>query len=177
MTTPNPSSTDTDQGYSMADPNSASTEDTSPQIQFVRAYLKDASLEVPDPLPFFKSNWEPEINFNLQSKARHVEDNLFEVILSVTVTAKQQDRTAFLIEAQQAGLFALHHFDDRQTHYMLGAYCPNTLYPFAVGAISDMVSKAGFPQVLLAPINFDALYARHVSDTARAQETAGEGTH
>lgn len=146
----------------------------SPQVRFVRAYLKDASLEVPDPLPFFKSQWAPDINLNLQSKARQVEDNLYEVILSVTVTAKQNEQTAFLVETHQAGLFALENFDERQRHYLLGAYCPNTLYPFAVGAVSDMVTKAGFPQVLLTPINFDALYARQMAENARAGSGSAE---
>ena len=156
----------------MADPNPTKANEKAPQVRFIRSYLKDASLEAPNPLTSFKSTWEPDINFNLQSQARHVEGNLFEVVLNITVTAKQDDRTAFLIETHQAGLFALDHFDDRQTHYMLGAYCPNTLYPFAVEAISDLVTKAGFPQVLLTPINFDALYAEQVADTARAREAS-----
>jgi len=162
----------------MTDPTPAKPDENSPQVRFIRTYLKDASLEAPDSLTFFKTTWQPDINFNLQSQARHVEDSLFEVVLNVTVTAKQDDRTAFLVEAHQAGLFALEHFDDRQTHYMLGAYCPNTLYPFAVETISDMVTRAGFPQVLLTPINFDAIYANQIAESMREREAAeGQGTH
>ncbi len=147
--------------------NPAATEDE-PQFSILRVYLKDASFEIPNAPQIFTDNWEPEINLQLNTAVSAVDSDIYEVVLNVTVTAKQGDKTGFLAEVQQAGLFTLKGFDDAQKGPMLGSYCPNTLYPFAREAISDLVVKGGFPQVLLAPINFDALYAQNI-DQVNAQ--------
>lgn len=139
-----------------------------PQFSILRIYLKDASFEIPNAPQIFTADWKPEINLQLNTEVLAIDADTYEVVLNVTVTAKQGDNTGFLVEAQQAGLFSLKGFDDTQKGPMLGAYCPGTLYPFAREVISDLVVKGGFPQVLLAPINFDALYAQNI-DQVNAQ--------
>ena len=140
------------------------TDQASPQQQFAiqKLYLKDASLESPGaPAIFQEGQWQPEINVQINTEAKPVSENLHEVVLTITVTAKQKSSTAFLIEVKQAGLFTLSGFPQEQLGGMLGAYCPEVLFPFAREAICDLVGKGGFPQLLLAPVNFNALYMQH----------------
>ncbi|TCK16849.1 protein translocase subunit secB [Thiogranum longum] len=141
-------------------PNTSSED--APEFSILRTYLKDASFEIPNAPQVFTEDWKPDINLQLNTEVSTVDTDLFEVVLRVTVTAKLGDRTAFLAEIQQAGIFTLKSFDETQKGHMLGAYCPNTLFPFAREAISDLVIKGGFPQLLLAPINFDVLYAQNI---------------
>ncbi len=147
----------------MTEENNPATAEEESQFSILRIYLKDASFEVPNAPQVFTEDWKPEINLQLNTTVSNVDADVYEVVLSVTVTAQQGDKTGFLAEIQQAGLFALKGFDDSQKGPMLGAYCPNTLYPFAREAVSDLVAKGGFPQLLLAPINFDALYAQNIN--------------
>jgi preprotein translocase subunit SecB len=105
------------------------------------------------------------------SKAIGIADNNFDVVLSITVTAKVEKKTAFLVEVHQAGLFAIHGFAQAQLEGILGSYAPNLLFPYAREVISDLVNKGGFPQLLLQPVNFDALYQQHIAERQRqAQE-------
>lgn len=142
--------------------NPAASEE-GPQFSILRIYLKDVSFEIPNAPQVFTENWKPEIDLQLNTEVSSVDTDIYEVVLNVTVTAKQGDKTGFLAEVQQAGVFAIKGFDEAQKGPMLGAYCPNTLFPFAREAIADLVAKGGFPQLLLAPINFDALYAQNAS--------------
>ncbi len=146
----------------MTEENNPATSEEESQFTILRIYLKDASFEVPNAPQVFTEDWKPEINLQLNTTVTNVDADIYEVVLSVTVTAQQGDKTGFLAEIQQAGLFALKGFDESQKGPMLGAYCPNTLYPFAREAVSDLVAKGGFPQLLLTPINFDALYAQNI---------------
>ncbi len=146
----------------MTEENNPATSEEESQFTILRIYLKDASFEVPNAPQVFTEDWKPEINLQLNTTVSNVDADIYEVVLSVTITAQQGDKTGFLAEIQQAGLFALKGFDESQKGPMLGAYCPNTLYPFAREAVSDLVAKGGFPQLLLAPINFDALYAQNI---------------
>ncbi len=139
-----------------------------------RIYLKDVSLETPNSPEIFKQAWRPEVSVNLNSEAKPLAEDLFEVVLTVTVTAKQDDKTAYLVEVQQAGLFGARGFPAQEMGPMLGSFCPNILFPFAREAISDLVVKGGFPQMLLAPVNFDALYTKHVQEQ---QAQAPAATH
>ncbi len=152
----------------MAEDNTqAQSNENQPEFAILRVYLKDVSFETPNSPQIFKDDWNPEISMQLGSKVDPLEEeDLYEVALSVTVTAKQGDKTGFLAEVEQAGIFTLKGFDKAQLGNMLGAYCPNVLYPFAREAISDLVVKGGFPQVLLAPINFDSLHAQRVMESA-----------
>ena len=115
------------------------------------------------------------MNLELNSSVNQLEDDMYEVVLSITVTAKQGDKTSFLVEVQQAGIFALKGFEESRRDATLGAYCPKTLFPFAREAIADLVAKGGFPQLLLAPINFKALYAQKVNEAKKQAVAAEQG--
>jgi len=142
------------------------------QFSIQKIYLKDVSFESPNSPAVFSGEWKPEVNVQLNTEIKGLENNMHEVTLSVTVTARQQDKTAFLVEVKQAGLFQLAGFEQEQLGGMLGAYCPETLFPYAREAISDLVSKGGFPQLLLSPVNFNALYMQHQQQAQAATDTA-----
>lgn len=140
-----------------------------------RIYIKDVSFEAPDTPEVFTQEWKPEVNLQLNSQGRPVGDKHYEVVLSITVTVKNHDKTAFLVEIQQAGVFQMEGFGQQELGGMLGSFCPNILFPYAREAISDLVTRGGFPQLLLAPVNFDALYAEHLrkqAEQAKQEETA-----
>jgi len=124
-----------------------------------KIFVKDISFESPNtPNIFLEKDWQPNVNLNLQSTSRAVDETVYEVVLNVTVTAKlNEETTAYLAEVQYAGIFTLDNFADNDKTYMLGSYCPNLLFPYVREAVSDVVAKGGFPQLLLAPVNFDAL--------------------
>lgn len=150
-----------------------SEEQNQQQFAIQKIYLKDVSFESPNsPAVFQEANWQPEINVQLNTEGKTIAEGVHEVVLTVTVTAKKDDKTAFLVEVKQAGVFQLVGFEQEQLGGMLGAYCPETLFPFAREAISDLVSKGGFPQLLLAPVNFNALYMQHQQQQAQQAEQA-----
>ncbi len=145
---------------------------TQQQFAIQKIYLKDVSFETPNSPDIFKAEIQPEISIQLNSKVKQLEAGLFEVVLEVTVTAKQGDTTGFLVEVQQAGIFVVSGFDEPQAKSLLGSYCPNTLFPFAREAISDLVTKGGFPPMLLTPINFDALYEQQLANAKTPATTS-----
>lgn len=134
------------------------------QFAIQKIYVKDLSFETPNSPAVFTEEWKPEVNLNLNSESRPVADNVYEVVMKLTVTARQGEKTAYLAEVQQAGIFTIAGFAEDEVKPMLGAFCPNTLYPFAREAVADLVQRGGFPPLLLAPINFDALYAQQVNE-------------
>jgi preprotein translocase subunit SecB len=107
-------------------------------------------------------DWQPMLAVNLQTKVAKFEDKIYEVILIVTVTAKINDKIAFLVEVQQAGIFAVQGFEPAELEQMLNSYCPNILFPYAREFISDIVVRGGFPVLYLTPVNFDILYQQHL---------------
>jgi preprotein translocase subunit SecB len=135
-----------------------SDEKPAQQLEILRIYLKDASLECPNAPQIFNEQGQPQINVQVGSTATAVADNLHEVVLTLTVDAKAGEKTAYLVEVQQAGLFAIRGLSDEQLRHVLGAFCPNTLFPFAREALATLIGKGGFPPLLLNPVNFDALY-------------------
>ena len=141
------------------------------QFSIQRIFVKDISLETPNSPLIFTEKWEPNVEFNLSSNATSVQENLFEVVLNITVTVKVSEKTAYLVEISQAGLFGLVGFAEEEMGPMLGSFCPNTLFPYAREVVSDLVIKAGFPPMLLAPVNFDALYAQHMQQMQEQDET------
>lgn len=155
----------------MSEENTNST----PEQVFViqKVYTKDISFETPNtPEIFREDNWQPNINLQLQSRSKSLDDHVFEIVLMVTVTAKvDDDTTAYLAEVHQAGIFRVAGFGDEEMSYMLGSYCSNILFPFAREVLSDLVTRGGFPQLLLSPVNFDALFAQQ-----QEQESAGSET-
>ena len=144
------------------------------QFSIQKIYTKDLSFETPDSPKIFTEKWEPAVDFNLGSHVDTLDNSLYEVALSVTITVKCGDKTAYLVEVNQAGIFALSGFTDQEMGPMLGSFCPNILFPYAREAVSDLVAKGGFPQLLLAPVNFDALYAQHLQQAQ--QQIPGSDT-
>ncbi len=142
-----------------------SGEQAEQQFALQKIYLKDISFETPNSPEIFTEEWKPDVNVELQTAGKPLTDEVMEVVLTVTVTAKLGDNTAYLAEVHQAGVFTMNGFSDDERAHMQGSYCPNILFPYAREAISDLVSKGGFPQLLLAPVNFDALLAQHKQQT------------
>ncbi len=131
-------------------------------FEIQKVYLKDVSLEAPNSPTIFTEQWQPQTEVRLETGAKPLTEDLFDVSLTVTVTAKLGDRTAYLAEVQQGGLFTLRGFDDGQMGHMLHAYCPNLLFPFAREELASLIGKGGFPALLLNPINFDSLYLQRL---------------
>lgn len=147
------------------------------QFAIQKIYLKDVSFESPNaPNVFADGEWKPEVNVQINSTHQLIAQDLHEVVLSITVTAKQNGKTAFLVEVKQAGLFAMSGFPKENMEGMLSAYCPETLFPFAREAVADFVNKGGFPPLLLTPINFNAVYMQQVQQKAAA-EAGQEAAH
>ena len=151
---------------------SQTKETPAPQFEIQRIYIKDISFESPNTPHTFTEEWKPEVSLNLETKSTKINDNLHEVVISVTATVSSDKKTAFLIEVDQAGVFMVNGFSSEQLHQMLGSFCPNILFPYAREVISDTVVRGGFPQLILAPVNFDALYAQHLE---KQQESAAGG--
>jgi preprotein translocase subunit SecB len=139
-------------------------EQQAPEKQFSiqKIYTKDLSFETPSSPKIFTEKWEPTVDLNLSSQIQALESSLFEVALTITITVKSIDTIAYLVEVSQAGIFTLSGFTEEEMGPMLGSFCPNILFPYAREAVSDLVAKGGFPQLLLAPVNFDALYAQQL---------------
>jgi len=138
------------------------------QFSIQKIYTKDISFESPGSPNIFTQKWEPAVDFNLATNATPLQDSLFEVTLTVTVTVKTGDTTAYLVEATQAGIFSLAGFTEQEMGPMVGSFCPNILFPYVREVVSDLVAKGGFPQLLLAPVNFDALYQQHLQQAQQA---------
>nr|WP_312275397.1 protein-export chaperone SecB [Moraxella sp. CTOTU46711] len=128
-----------------------------PQLALERIYVKDMSLEVPG-ADVFTREWQPELDINLSSAAEKLDDDHYQVVLTVNVTANNGGETAFIAEVHQAGIFMLQNIPEEQLGAILGAYCPNVLFPYAREVVSDIVTRGSFPQLLLAPVNFDQAY-------------------
>jgi len=130
------------------------------QIEFniQRIYTKDVSFECPNSPNVFKLEWAPEVSMDIDTKSTKLDENVFEVVLSLTTTAKMGDDIAFLCEVQQAGIFSVGELDDAQMAHCLNAFCPNILFPYARETVSSLVTRGTFPQLNLAPVNFDALF-------------------
>ena len=145
------------------------SEQQQPQLALERLYSKDISFEVPSAAVFTKA-WEPELNVNLSSSAEKIDPNHFEVSLKVVVQATNQGETAFIVDVTQSGIFLIDGVEEERLPYLLGAYCPNILFPFLREAVNDMVTKGSFPQLLLTPINFDAEFEANLQRAQAAAE-------
>ncbi len=151
--------------------NAAAPGTAQQSLQIVKVYLKDVSFEAPETPGAFRGEWRPEVNVELGSAARRIDDSSYEVALTSTVTAKNGEVTAYVCEVKQAGIFRITGFNEGDINTVLGAYCPAQLFPFLREEISDLVVKGGFPQLLLAPVNFEALYLQQ----QRKQQEGGAG--
>lgn len=150
------------------------------QIAIQKLYLKDFSFESPNsPKVFVNAEWQPKTNLNLRSQHAQVSDDIHEVVLTITVEAKHEETSLFLVEIQQAGLFQVTGYEKDEFEAIVGSFCPTTLFPYAREAVASIVAKGGFPEFVLQPINFDALFAeskRRAQEQAAAAPAEGDGT-
>jgi preprotein translocase subunit SecB len=154
--------------------NAQAADQNQRQFAIQRIYVKDMSVEVPNSPKIFLENWEPEMNMDIGTKADPLDSGAYEVVLTLTITVKIKNTVAFLVEVKQAGIFTLQGFPEDQMRPMLGAFCPNILYPYARSTVTDLVVRAGFPQLYLTPVSFDALYEQHERERQQ-QAKGGEG--
>ena len=155
----------------------AAADTTAAEQQFIieRVYIKDLSFEAPNSPAIFTQDWEPDTSLNLNTQVNVLGDDHYEVELHLNVTVKGKDgKTAFLVEAIQAGAFMIKGYAPEQLNHLLASYCPGQLFPYAREVISNLVSKGSFPEMHLSPINFDALYAKNIAEQQmKAAEEAG----
>lgn len=144
------------------------TNESQPSFQIEKLYVKDISLEVPNAPQVFMQQESPQLEIQVRNEAVQFADGLFEVTVTVTATARAGDKTHFLVEATQAGIFSVRNVPQAELEPLLAIACPTILYPYVRESISDLVTRAGFPPVLLSPVSFEALYAQ------RQQAAAGE---
>ncbi|NPU94949.1 MAG: protein-export chaperone SecB [Gammaproteobacteria bacterium] len=133
-----------------------------PQFQLQRIYLKDLSYEAPKTPQLFREQWKPDVNLEINNNATVVEGSIWEVVLKITVTVKNEDAIAFIAEVSQAGLFLLQGIEGLQKEAILKGVCPNILFPYVRETVTDVVSRGTFPQFLLQPINFEAAFAENL---------------
>ncbi len=143
----------------MADEITNGTADAGAQLSLQKVYIKDVSFEVPGAPQIFQEQGQPQIQLNLSQQIGALTENVYEVVLTVTVTCKLAEKTAYLAEVQQAGVFGMSGFDNQNRDAVLATYCPNVLFPYARQIVSDLIQNGGFPPFLMQPINFEALFA------------------
>ena len=154
------------------------TPNKDPHFEIQRIYVKDLSFEAPNTPHTFVEEWKPEVQLNLETKSNRIQDDVHEVVLSINATVTTSKKPAFIVEIQMAGVYLMSNIPADQLRPMLGSFCPNIIFPYAREVISDLVVRGGFPQLILAPVNFDALYAQHLEDQKKGgQEASGEKVH
>lgn len=151
------------------DNNNTQSEAVQGQFSLQRIYLKDLSFESPMGVEAFKQNWQPKINQDLNTNVNKVENDLYEVVLKLTVSAVIEEKTVFLVEVQQAGLFVVRQLEPRQMAQIFNTMCPQILFPYAREVIDSCAIKGSFPALALPPINFDALFLRAMQQAQAAQ--------
>lgn len=168
----------------MADENTGGTAATPAgdpnqgRFSIQKIYIKDLSFETPHSPQIFQEEWKPTVNLDLSSAASGVTENIFEVVLSVTVTVSFGEKTVYLAEVKQAGIFQIQDLPKEVLARVLATVCPNILFPFAREVVADLAMRGGFPQLLIAPMNFEALYAQHQQQqAAEAAQAAAEPKH
>jgi len=141
------------------------SEQQQPVFAIEKIYVKDLSLEIPNAPGIFLEREAPQVNLQLNTKNQTIEEGLYEVLLTVTVTAKVKDKIMFLVEAQQAGIFRIRNVSEEEINPVLGIGCANILFPYLRETVSDTVTRAGFPAVVLNPVNFEAIYNQNQATT------------
>ena len=145
------------------------TEQEAPAFNILRVYLKDASLEQPNSPQILTHSEQPEIGIQLGVGVQNVAEDQVEVVVQATVTAQIEDKTLFLVEAKQAGIFQVRHIPDEQMGTLVGIACPQIIYPYLRGNVADLVQRAGFPPVHLTEVNFSAIYQQQLAQQAGAE--------
>jgi preprotein translocase subunit SecB len=159
----------------MTDSSSAAEQAGQAQFNIQKIYVKDVSFEAPNTPAVFNETGTPNLNMNLNQKVARLSDDVYEVVLGITLTCTIEEKNVYLAEVEQAGVFGLAGFDERNLDVMLGTYCPNVLFPYARQTISDLITAGGFPPFYLQPINFEALYAEGMRRRAEnfSQQSSG----
>lgn len=141
------------------------------QFQIQKLYTKDVSFELPNAPEIFQEQGQADVKMSLSQRVERMGDNLHEVVLTVTVTATLGEKTAYLVEVAQAGIFLISGLNDQALHAVVNTMCPNTLFPYARATISELVTDGGFPALTLQPVNFEQLYAQRIQELANQQKS------
>ena len=149
----------------------ASEEETAPQFSLQRIYVRDLSFEAPKSPAIFRQQWDPTVGLDLNTRQKELEGDFYEVVLTLSVTVKNGEEVAFIAEVQQAGIFLIKNLDAASMSHTLGAFCPNILFPYARETLDSLVTRGSFPALMLAPVNFDALYAQELQRMQESGET------
>ena len=150
-------------------------ENASAQFQIQKLYTKDVSFELPNAPQIFQETGQADVKMSLAQRVEELGDNVNEVVLTVTVTATVGEKTAYLAEVAQAGIFLVSGFNEQAAHAVINTMCPNTLFPYARQVIASLVAEGGFPPLVLQPVNFDALYAQRMQQMAEEQKQGANG--
>lgn len=148
----------------------AADNDQNPQFSLQRLYVRDLSFEAPKSPEIFRQEWNPNVSLDLNTRQRSLDGDFYEVVLTLSVTVKNGEETAFIVEVQQAGIFLIKNLDPSSMSHTLGAFCPNILFPYAREALDSLVVRGSFPALMLSPVNFDALYAQQLERMQAAGE-------
>lgn len=149
------------------------TQQAAQQFALQRIYVKDISFETPGGIEIFRQAWKPRVNLEMNTRQNKIDEQNYEVVLTLSVTASQEDKTAFIVEVQQAGIFYVAGLPEPQLRQVLATVCPSILFPYAREAIDSLVVRGSYPPLMLAPVNFDALYVqamRQQQEKAQAAE-------
>ena len=142
--------------------NTEAAQDQGPQFSLQRIYVRDLSFEAPKCPAIFRQEWTPSVALDLNTRQKALEGDFHEVVLTLSVTVKNGEEVAFIAEVQQAGIFLIKNLDAASMSHTLGAFCPNILFPYARETLDSLVTRGSFPALMLAPVNFDALYAQEL---------------
>jgi preprotein translocase subunit SecB len=151
--------------------NGATSNEEAPQFSLQRIYVRDLSFEAPKSPAIFRQEWTPSVGLDLNTRQKQLENDFYEVVLTLSVEVKNGDEIAFIAEVQQAGIFLIKGLDAASMSHTGGAFCPKILFPSARETIDSLVVRGSFPALMLAPVNFDALYAQELQRMQEAGET------
>ena len=152
--------------------NGAAAQNDQPQFSLQRIYVRDLSFEAPKTPEIFRQDWQPSISVDLNTRQKDLGGDFHEVVLTVSVTVKVGEEVAYIAEVQQAGIFLVKGLDNGAMSHTLGAFCPNLLFPYARETLASLVVRGSFPALMLAPVNFDALYAQELARMQAAEAQA-----
>lgn len=158
----------------MSEPDQASAER---QFMLRTVYVKDLSFESPNAPAVFREQWKPDTGLHLDIKVEQLAEDTHEVVLTVTVTSKLGDKTAYLVEVQQAGIISIKGFEAQELGPLFYVYCPSILFPYARQAVTDLVAKGGFPHLVLQHVSFDGIYAQKLAEQGDPAQDPGRTTH
>ncbi|MCV6615427.1 MAG: protein-export chaperone SecB [Cellvibrionaceae bacterium] len=161
----------------MAEESKQEAAEAGQQFAVQRIYIKDLSFEAPMGSQAFTKQWQPAVNQELGNKVNKLDDNNYEVVLTITVTVKLGEETAFLAEVHQAGIFTISGLEEQQLAHVMNTMCPNILFPYAREAIDSVITKGTFPALMLPPVNFDALFAQAMQKAQTEDQAEAEASH